>query len=86
MTCLIVSVETRTDVSAVPHVTVFPVSPSSVVTECFEDVCLDSDWEFVEPHSFSFSRKRSCELEENQGEMGYEGSPSKKRLRIPEEG
>ena len=35
------------------------VSPSAVVTECYEDVSLDSDWEFVEPQPFSFSRKRS---------------------------
>ena len=68
---------TRTDVCAVPDVTVVPVSPSSVVTERFGDVSLDSDWEFVEPQSSFFSKKRSSELEENQGEMGYEGSPVK---------
>ena len=65
--------ETRTVVSAVPDVTVVPVSPSSVVTELFEDVSLDSDWEFVDPQSLSLSKKRSSELE--QGEMVYEGSP-----------
>ena len=46
--------ETGTDASAVPVVTDVPVSPSSVVTECFEDVSLDPDWEFVEPQSFFF--------------------------------
>ena len=35
--------ETRTDVSAVPDVIVVTVSFSSVVTECSEDVSLDSD-------------------------------------------
>ena len=35
--------ETRTDVFAVPDVTVVPVSPSSTVTEHFEDVSLHSD-------------------------------------------
>ena len=75
MTCLIGEPETRADALAVLDVTVVPVSPSSVVTECFfEDVSLDSDWEFVEPQSFSFSKKRSSELEENQGEMGHGGS------------
>ena len=31
--------------------------PSSVVTECYEDVSLDSDWECVEPQSFYFPIK-----------------------------
>ena len=53
------------------------VSPSAVVTECYEDVSLDSDWEFVEPQSFSFSKKRSVVWEENRGEMSYEGTPVK---------
>ena len=35
--------ETRTDVSAVLVVTDVLVSPSSVVTECWDGVCLDSD-------------------------------------------
>ena len=53
------------------------VSLSSVVTECFEDVSLDSDWEFVEPQSSSFSKKRSIVWEENHEEMSYEGMPVK---------
>ena len=61
-------------------------SPSSVVTNCCDDVSLDSDWEPVEPQSFSFSKKRSVVLEENREEMRYEGTPVKKRLRQPEEG
>ena len=36
-----------------------PVSPSSVVTEVCDGFLLGSDWEFVEPQSFSFSKKRS---------------------------
>ena len=50
--------ETRTDVSAVLVVTDVLVSFFSAVTECYEDVSLGSDWEFVEPQSFSFSKKR----------------------------
>ena len=46
------------------------------MTECYEDVFLDSDWELVESQFFSFSKKRSIVWEENQGE----------RLRHPEEG
>ena len=45
--------ETGTVVSALPLVTDVLVSPSSVVTECYEGVSVDSDWEFVEPQSFS---------------------------------
>ena len=60
-----------------PVVPVVAVSPSSVVTEVCDGFSLDSDWEFVEPQSFSFSKKRSSVGEENQGEMGYEGSPVK---------
>ena len=51
--------EPRTGVSAVPVVTGVLVSPSSDVTKCYEDASLDSDREFVEPQSFSFSKKRS---------------------------
>ena len=43
--------EPRTGVSAVPVVTDVPVSPSSLVTECYEDVSWDSDREVVEPQS-----------------------------------
>ena len=69
--------EAGTSVPVVPVVLVVPVSPSSVVTEVCDGFSLDSDWEFVEPQSFSFSQKRSSVLEENPGEMGYEGSPVK---------
>ena len=51
--------ETWTGVRAVPDVTVFLVSPSSVVTQCFVDVSWDMDWELVEPQSSSFSKRRA---------------------------
>ena len=54
------------------------VSPSSVVTEFCDDVSGDSDWEFVEPQSSSFSpKKRSFVWTDSQGEIRYEGSPLK---------
>ena len=49
--------ETRVVVSAVLVVTDVLVSPSSVDTECYENVSLDSDWEFVEPRPFFFLQK-----------------------------
>ena len=49
------------------------VSPSSAVAGMCEGVSSDSEGEFVEKRSFSFSKKRS----ENQEEMSYEGSPVK---------
>ena len=42
-------------VRVVPHVTDVLVSPSSVVTELCDVSPCGSDWEFVEPQSFSFS-------------------------------
>ena len=55
------------------------VSPSSAVTETCEDVSLDSDWEYVESQSSSFSpkKKRSDVWAVPQGGMSYEGSPVK---------
>ena len=66
---------TGTGVPVVSVVAVVSVSLSSVVTEVCDGFSLDSVWEFVEPESFSFSKKRSSVLEENQGEMRYEWSP-----------
>ena len=48
-----------------------------MVTECYEDVSVDSDWEFVEPQSCSFSKKRSIVWEEHREQMSYEGAPVK---------
>ena len=53
------------------------VSLSSVATEFCDGVSLDSDWEFVEPQSSSFSKKRSFVWEDSQEEMRYEGPPVK---------
>ena len=64
-------------VPVVPDVTVVLVSPSSVVTECSGDVSLDSDCEFVEPQSSSFSKKRAFVGTVAQEEMRYECSPVK---------
>ena len=36
-------------------------SASSVVTQFCDDVSKESDWEFVEPQSSSFSKKRSLD-------------------------
>ena len=45
--------------------------PSSAVAEMCEVVSLGSDWEFVEPQSFSFSKQRSVVWVENQEDMSY---------------
>ena len=45
-------------VSGVPVVTDVPVSLFSAVVVMNEALLSDSDWETVEPKSFSFSRKR----------------------------
>ena len=65
---------TRMDGLVVLVVTDVLVSPSSVVTEFCDGVSLDSDWEFVEPQSPSFSQKRSFVFADSQEEMRY-GSP-----------
>ena len=56
-------------------VTDVPVSPSSVVTEMCEVSPRCSDWECLEPQSFSFSEKRALCCTDTQEEMRYEGSP-----------
>ena len=71
--------------TGVPVVTDVPVSPSSEVAEMCADVSSDSEWEFVEPQSSTFSKKRSFVCAGTQGEMCYEGS-SVKAPRVPEEG
>ena len=59
--------ETRTDVSAVLDVNVVPASLSSLVTECYKDVSMDSGWEFVDPQSFFFFQKAfDCEGRESK--------------------
>ena len=46
-------------VPVVPGVTDVPVFPSSVVTDFCDGFSCCSDWEFVVPHTFSLSKKRS---------------------------
>ena len=60
-------------VRLVLDVTDVPVSPSSV---CDVSPC-GSDWEFVEPQSFSFSQKRTHCGTDTQEEMRHQGSPVK---------
>ena len=55
------------------------VSPSSVVTEFCDVSSMCSDWEIVEPQSFSCSKKRAHCSTDTQEEM-------RKRLRFQEEG
>ena len=69
--------EAWVDVCVLPDVTDVLVSPSSVVTELCDVSPCCSDWEFVEPQSFSFSQKRSLYCTVAQEEMRYEGSPVK---------
>ena len=66
-------------VPVVPAVTdvLVLVSYSSAVTEICEGVSLNSDWEFVEPESSSFSKKRSFVWADSQEELSCEGSPVK---------
>ena len=67
----------RAVVSVVPVVSDVHVSPSSVVTECFDDVSLDPDREFVESQSFFSSKKRPFVETAFPEIMRYEGSPVK---------
>ena len=62
-------------VRVVPDVIDVLVSPSSVVTEFCDVPPCCSDGEFVEPQSFSFSKKRAHCCTHTQEEMRYEGSP-----------
>ena len=48
------------------------VSPSSVVTEFCDVSSCCSDWDFVEPQSFSFSKKRSLCCTSTQEELRFE--------------
>ena len=59
-------------VSGVPVVT----APSVVTVMC-AGVPSDSEWDFVEPQSSSFSKKRSVVCVESQEDMNYEGTPVK---------
>ena len=45
------------------------ISPSSVVTQFCDDVSAESDSEFGEPQSSSFSKMRSLDWADSQEEM-----------------
>ena len=64
----------------VPDVTDVLVFPFSVVTELCDGFSLRSDWEFVEPQSSSFSKKRSFVWTVSQEDIRYESSPVKAHL------
>ena len=59
------------------HGTKILVTPSSVVSEFCDGLSYCSDWEFVEPQSFSFYKKRSLYCTVSQEEMRYESSQVK---------
>ena len=69
--------EARLDMSVVLDVPDVPVSPSSVVTEFCDVFSFCSDWEFVEPQSFSRSKKRAHSGTVTQEEMRFEDSQVK---------
>ena len=76
-------------VPVVPDVTDVLVSPSSVATEFCLCVFCCTEWEFVEPQSFSFSKKRAHSYTVTQEEMRFEGPqvkappPSRRRMMPP---
>ena len=65
------------EVLAVLVVTDVLVLLSSAVTGVREGFSLDSEWEFVEQQSSSFSKKRSFVWSGSQEEMSFEGTPVK---------
>ena len=75
-------------VRAVPGGSDVPVSPSSVITELCDVSPCRSDGKFVEPQSFSFTKKRAHCCTDTREEMRYEGSqvkahPSSRRRMTP---
>ena len=76
-------------VRVVPAVIDVLVFHSAVVTELCDASPCCSDWEFVEPQVFSFSRKRAHCCTKTKDEMRYEGLPmtapplSRRRMTSP---
>ena len=76
-------------VSGVPVASVLGESAPSVVTVMCGGVPSDSEWDFVEVQSFSFSKKRNFACVEDQEDMNHEGTPVKappcpqRRMRTP---
>ena len=66
--------------SDVPVLAGVGVSAPSEVTVVCEDVPSDSEWDFLEPQSFSFSKKRNFACVAGQDAMNYEGTPVKAPL------
>ena len=64
-------------VSGMLRVTDVGETASSVVTVMCESAPSDSEWDFVELQSISFSKKRNFACVENQEDMKYEGTPVK---------
>ena len=81
--------DSRAQVHVVPDVTDVLVSPTCVVTEFCDGFSCCSDWEDVEPQSFSFSEERAhcftCAQEERMYESSQvKASPiSRSRMRPP---
>ena len=75
--------ETRVEVSVVLDVTDVLVSPASVVTEFV--IVFRSDWDLVEPQSFSFLPKACSLLYFYAGRDEVRKLTSEKRLRYVEE-
>ena len=69
--------ETRVEVTVVLDVTDVLVSPSSAVTEFCDSFSVCSDWDLVEPHAFSFSKKRAHSCTVTQERMRFESSQIK---------
>ena len=66
---------TRMEGLVVPVVIDVLVYPSSVVTEFSDEVSGESDWEFVETQSSSFSKECTLDWADSEEEMRCEGSP-----------
>ena len=88
-TCLIFEPDIRMEVPVVPDVIDVLVSPSSLVAEFCNGLSRCSDWDFVEPQSFSFSKKRAHCCTSTWEEMRYESTQvkapplSRRRMRPP---
>ena len=76
-------------VSGVPVASDLGETAPSVVTVMCEGVPSDSEWDFVEVQSFSFSKKRNFACVEDQEDMNHEGTLveappcPKRRMRTP---
>ena len=74
-------------VPLVPDVTDVPVSSSSLVAEVCDGFSCCSDWEFVEPQSFSFSTKLAhCTVTQEElrfGSSQVKAPPQSRRRMMP---